>query len=148
MKVLLREDMENLGRRGEVVKVAPGYARNYLLPKRLAMPVTAGAMKLIAQERRAFQVKQDREKQSAEELARRIAEVSCTIVKKVGENDTLYGSVTTQELGEILAKEGIEIDRRRIQLDEALKALGDHKVPVKLHREVTAEVTVKIVPAE
>ncbi|MGD8376999.1 MAG: 50S ribosomal protein L9 [Acidobacteriota bacterium] len=145
MRVLLREDMENLGRRGEVVRVAAGYARNYLLPKRLAMPVTPGNMKLIEQEQRAFQVRRDKEKQAAEDVARRIAEVSCTIVKKVGEAETLYGSVTTQEIGEILNKEGIDIDRRRILLEEPIKALGVYTVPIKVHPEVTADLKVWVV---
>lgn len=145
MKVLLREDLDNLGKRGEVVKVAAGYARNYLLPKRLAMPVTPGNMKLIDQERRAFQLRRDRDKQAAEELARRIAEVSCTIVKKVGENDALYGSVTTQDIGEVLEKEGIAIDRRRILLEDPIKALGVYTVPIKVHAEVTADLKVWVV---
>ena len=145
MRVLLREDLENLGRRGEVVKVAAGYARNYLLPKHLAMSVTPGNMKLIEQEQRAFQVRRDRAKQSAEEVARRVAEISCTIVKKVGEAETLYGSVTTQDLGEVLQKEGIDIDRRRILLDEPIKALGVYTVPIKIHPEVTAGLKVWVV---
>ncbi len=145
MQVLLREDLDKLGRRGEVVKVAPGYARNFLLPKGLAMRVTPGNMKLIEQERRSLRVRYDREKQSADEMARRIAEVSCTIVKKVGEQDTLYGAVTTQEIGQILEKEGIEIDRRRIVLDEPIKALGVYTVPIKIHPEVTAEIKVWVV---
>ena len=145
MQVLLREDMENLGKRGEVVRVAPGYARNYLLPKGLAMRVTAGNMKVIQQERRAIQVRHDREKQAAEELARRVAQVSCTIVKKVGEQDTLYGAVTTQDIGQVLEKEGIDVDRRRILLEEPIKSLGVYTVPIKVHPEVTAELKVWVV---
>jgi large subunit ribosomal protein L9 len=145
MQVLLREDLEKLGRRGEVVKVAPGYARNYLLPKGLAVRVTPANMKLIDQEQRAMQVRYDREKHTGEELARRLAQVSCTIVKKVGEQDTLYGSVTTHEIGQVLEKEGIEIDRRRILLDEPIKALGVYTVPIKVHPEVTAELKVWVV---
>ncbi len=145
MQVLLREDLDKLGRRGEVVKVAPGYARNFLLPKGLAMRVTPGNMKLIEQERRSMRVRYDREKQSADEMARRIAEVSCTIVKKVGEQDTLYGAVTTQEIGQILEKEGIEIDRRRIVLDEPINALGVYTMTIKIHPEVTAELKVWVV---
>jgi large subunit ribosomal protein L9 len=137
--------MENLGRRGEVVKVAAGYARNYLLPKGLALKVTPGNMKVIEQERRGMQLRYDKEKQGAEEVARRIAQVSCTIVKKVGEQDTLYGSVTTLEIGQVLEKEGIEIDRRRILLEEPIKALGVYTVPIKVHPEVTAELKVWVV---
>jgi large subunit ribosomal protein L9 len=145
MQVLLREDMEKLGRRGDVVKVAPGYARNFLLPKRLAVRVTPGNMKLIEQEQRAMTVRYDKEKHTGEELARRLAQVSCTIVKKVGEQDMLYGSVTTHEIGQVLEKEGIQIDRRRIQLDEPIKALGVYTVPIKVHPEVTAELKVWVV---
>ena len=145
MQVLLREDLDKLGRRGDVVKVAPGYARNYLLPKGLAMPVTPGNMKRLEQEHRALTVRHDREKKSAEELARRIAEVSCTIVKKVGENDVLYGAVTTQEIGEVLDKEGIDVDRRRIHLEEPIKALGVYTVPIRIHPEVSADLKVWVV---
>ena len=145
MRVLLREDLEHLGRRGDVVKVAPGYARNYLLPKRLAVSVTPGNMKRIDQEQRSLKVRHDREKRTAEDLARRIAEVSCTIVKKVGENDILYGAVTTQEIGQVLEKEGIELDRRRILMDEPIKALGVYTVPIRVHPEVTADLKVWVV---
>jgi large subunit ribosomal protein L9 len=145
VQVLLREDMDNLGKRGEVVRVAPGYARNYLLPKGLAMRVTAGNMKVIQQERRAIQVRHDREKQAAEELARRVAQVSCTIVKKVGDQDTLYGAVTTQDIGQVLEKEGIDVDRRRIFLEEPIKSLGVYTVPIRVHPEVTAELKVWVV---
>jgi len=145
VRVLLREDLEHLGRRGDVVKVAPGYARNYLLPKRLAVSVTPGNMKRIDQEQRSLKVRHDREKRTAEDLARRIAEVSCTIVKKVGENDILYGAVTTQEIGQVLEKEGIELDRRRILLDEPIKALGVYTVPIRVHPEVTADLKVWVV---
>jgi len=145
VRVLLREDLEHLGRRGDVVKVAPGYARNYLLPKRLAVSVTPGNMKRIDQEQRSLKVRHDREKRTAEDLARRIAEVSCTIVKKVGENDILYGAVTTQEIGQVLEKEGIELDRRRILMDEPIKALGVYTVPIRVHPEVTADLKVWVV---
>jgi len=145
VQVLLREDLDKLGRRGEVVKVAAGYARNYLLPKGLALSVTPGNMKRIEQERRSLMVRHDREKKSAEELARRIAEVSCTIVKKVGENDVLYGAVTTQEIGEVLDKEGIDVDRRRIHLEEPIKALGVYTVPIRIHPEVSADLKVWVV---
>jgi large subunit ribosomal protein L9 len=145
VRVLLREDLEHLGRRGDVVKVAPGYARNYLLPKRLAVSVTPGNMKRIDQEQRSLKVRHDREKRTAEDLARRIAEVSCTIVKKVGENDILYGAVTTQESGQVLEKEGIELDRRRILMDEPIKALGVYTVPIRVHPEVTADLKVWVV---
>jgi large subunit ribosomal protein L9 len=145
VRVLLREDLDHLGHRGDVVRVAPGYARNYLLPKRLAMRVTPGNMKLIEQERKALHARRERDKHAAEDLARRIAAVSCTIVKKVGENDVLYGSVTSQDIGQVLEGEGIPLDRRRILLDEPIKALGVFTVPIKLHPEVMAELKVWVV---
>ena len=145
MKIILRQDHSTLGAIGEMVEVKDGYARNYLLPKGIALRVTPGNMKLIEQERRALRVRYDREKQGADEMARRIAEVSCTIVKKVGEQDTLYGAVTTKEIGQILDKEGIEVDRRRIVLAEPIKALGVYTVPIKIHPEVTAELKVWVV---
>jgi len=145
VRVLLREDLDNLGHRGDVVKVAPGYARNFLLPKRLAMQVTPGNLKLIEQERKALQAKGEREKHSAADLARRIGGVSCTIAKKVGDNDVLFGSVTSLEIGQALAKEGIEVDRRRILLEDPIKSLGVFTVPIKIHPEVTAELKVWVV---
>jgi len=145
MQLILLERIGKLGQIGDIVTVKDGYARNFLLPKHLAVRVTPGNMKLIEQEQRAIKVRYDRERQGGEELARRLAQVSCTIVKKVGEQDTLYGAVTTHEIGQVLEKEGIQIDRRRIQLDEPIKALGVYTVPIKVHPEVTAELKVWVV---
>ena len=145
MRVVLREDIDKLGRRGEVHEVAAGYARNFLLPKGKALPATDGNMKRVEQERRRYAVRQAKEKEDAAAVGRRIAGVSCTIVRKVGENDQLYGSVTASDIAEYLAKEGIEIDKRRILLEEPIKALGIYTVPVKLHADVQGEVRVWVV---
>jgi len=145
MRVVLREDIDKLGRRGEVHEVAAGYARNFLLPKGKALPATDGNMKRVEQERRRYAVLQAKEKEDAAAVGRRIAGVSCTIVRKVGENDQLYGSVTASDIAEYLAKEGIEIDKRRILLEEPIKALGIYPVPVKLHADVQGEVRVWVV---
>lgn len=145
MQIVLREDIENLGRRGEVVKVADGYARNFLLPKGKALPATTGNLKTIEREKRRYVVRQAKEKDESLALAQRIAGISCTIVRKVGENDTLYGSVTPADIAEYLAKEGVVVDKRRIHLDEPIKSLGIYNVPVRLHPEVSADVKVWVV---
>ena len=145
MRIVLREDVDHLGRRGEIVKVADGYARNFLLPKRKALPATDGNLKVISREKRRYVAQQTKDKQSAESLAARLASISCTIVRKVGENEILYGSVTSSDIGEFIAKEGIEIDRRRIQLAEPIKSLGIYTIPIRLHPEVTADLKVWVV---
>jgi large subunit ribosomal protein L9 len=147
MRLILRMDVQPLGKRGDVVKVAPGYGRNFLLPKGMAYEYSDANVKRIEKERKILEIVQLKEKQEAEGLARRIAAVSCTIVKKVGENDTLYGSVTTGDIADALAARDVTVDRRKIQLDEPLKTLGDHVVPVRLHRDVTAQLKLRIVPA-
>jgi large subunit ribosomal protein L9 len=145
MEVILREHVENLGQRGEVVKVAEGYARNFLLPRKLALPVTEANKKQIERERVKFDAKEAAEKQTAEALAARVAAAEIAISRRVGENDTLYGSVTTVDITEALAKQGIEVDRRKVQLAEPIKQLGEVMVPIKIHREVTAQVKVRVV---
>lgn len=145
MRIVLRTDVESLGRRGEVVKVADGYARNYLLPKKLALEATPGNLKLIQQERRVQEVHEAKEKQEAEALAARIAQLSCTAVRKVGENEVLYGSVTGADVAELLEKEGFSLDKRKILLEEPIKSLGIYEVPIKLHPQVTASVKVWVV---
>jgi len=148
IEVILREHIEHLGRRGEVVKVADGYARNYLLPRKLALPVTEASRRQIERERERAEAREAEDKSVAEALGVRITAAELVMARRVGENDVLYGSVTTSDLAEALEARGFEVDRRRIQLAEPLKTLGDHRVPVRLHREVTADITVKIVPAE
>jgi large subunit ribosomal protein L9 len=138
MKLVLRQDVDKLGKRGEVIKVADGYGRNFLLPKQLALEATPGNLKRVELEHRGVEVKRVRERQEAEELARRLAAVSCTVARKVGENDALYGSVTNADIAAFL-------DKRKIVLEEPLKALGIYTVPVRLHPEVTAEIKVWVV---
>ena len=144
MEVILREHVDNLGRRGEVVKVAAGYARNYLLPRKLAMVVTDGNKRQIEKERAKFEAKEADERKVAEALRDRMAAVDLVITRKVGETDALYGSVTTSDIAEALAAKGFEIDRRKLQLDEPIKRLGEYEVSIKLHREVVAPVKVRV----
>ena len=138
MEVILREDVEKLGRRGEVIKVAEGYGRNFLLPRGLAMPVTAANKAMIEKERRAHEARLAREKAEFESLASRVATLRYVAPRKVGENEVLYGSVTAGDIGDFFKSKGIEIDKRKVQLDEPIKRLGEHEVRVKLHPEVTA----------
>ncbi len=145
MRIVLREDIDKLGRRGEIVDVAVGYARNFLIPKRKALIVTDGNLKTIDKERRRYVLRIAKEQEECLALSQRLAAISCTVVRKVGENEVLYGSVTAADIAEQIAKEGIEIDKRRIQLDEPIKSLGIYTVPVRLHPAVTAEVKVWVV---
>jgi large subunit ribosomal protein L9 len=145
MQIVLKEDIEKLGRRGEIVKVADGYARNYLLPLGKALPATPGNLKVIEREKRRYVVRLTKEKEENEALSRRIQALSLTMVCKVGENDVLYGSVTAGDVAEELAKEGIVVDKRRIQLAEPIKSLGIYTIPIRLHPEVIAEVKVWVV---
>ena len=145
MEVILREHVDNLGRRGEVVKVADGYARNYLLPRKLALLATEGNKKVVEREREKFDAKEAEEKKLAEGVAERVTNVEVEISRKVGETEALYGSVTSADIAESLARSGFDVDRRKIQLHEPIKRLGDTDVPIKLHREVTATVKVHVV---
>ena len=145
MEVILREHVDNLGRRGDVVKVAAGYARNFLLPRKLAMLVTAGNRKHIERERFKFEARELEEQKVAEAVAERMANLEIVIARKVGETDALYGSVTSADIADALAARGFAIERRKLQLHEPIKRIGDVDVPVKLHREVTATVKVKVV---
>jgi large subunit ribosomal protein L9 len=145
MEVILREHVEHLGRRGDVVKVAAGFARNYLLPRNLALAVTEGNRRLIERERKVVDAREAEERQTAEALASRLSQVELTIERRVGETEALYGSVTSADVAEALAAKGIEIEKRQIHLDEPIKAIGEFTVPVRLHREVTAQVKVHVV---
>jgi large subunit ribosomal protein L9 len=145
MEVILREHVENLGRRGEIVKVADGYARNYLLPRKLALLATDGNRKQVDRERAKVEVLEAEEKKVAEALAARIANVAVEIARKVGETDALYGSVTTADIAQALAAQGIEVDRRKLQLADAIKKIGEFDVPIKLHTDVSATVKVRVV---
>lgn len=145
MEVILREHVDNLGRRGEVVKVAAGYARNYLLPRKMALLVTDGNKKQIERERAKFEAKEAEEKKVLNALGERLASVDVVIARRVGETDALYGSVTTSDIAEVLAAKGFDIDRRKIHLAEPLKKIGETEVPVKLHRDVTVNIKVRVV---
>jgi large subunit ribosomal protein L9 len=145
MDVILREDIEKLGARGQVVNVAAGYARNFLLPKRLAVAATESNKKIVEQERQAHLRKEAKLQTEAEDLGQMLAGVTVTIAQKAGENDQLFGSVTAKDIAEALEKQHFTIDRRKIQLDEPIKQLGEHKLGVRLHRNVTSEITVNVV---
>jgi large subunit ribosomal protein L9 len=148
MEVILREDIERLGNRGDVVKVAPGYARNFLLPKKLAVTATEANKKIVEQERQAHLRKEAKQKTEAEDLSKLMAGTVVTIAQKAGENDQLFGSVTAKDVSEALEKQNFSVDRRRIQLEEPIKQLGEHKVPIRLHKDVTAEITVNVIREE
>jgi large subunit ribosomal protein L9 len=148
MEVILREEVEKLGRRGDVVKVAPGYARNFLLPKRLAVAATDANKKIVEQEKQAHLRREAKEVADAQELAKLMSAVSVTIAQKAGENDQLFGSVTAGDVATALEKLGYTVDRRKVHLEEPIKQLGDHKVTVRLHRDVSLEVPVHVVREE
>jgi large subunit ribosomal protein L9 len=145
MEIILREHVEHLGERGEIVNVAPGYARNYLLPRKLALPATLGNRKHVERERRIVEAREAEKKGLADALAARLAATDLTIIRRVGDTDQLYGSVTAADIVELLKEKGFEVDRRKLILPEPVKAIGDHEVPLKLHREVTAVLTVHVV---
>jgi large subunit ribosomal protein L9 len=144
MEVILREDIDNLGSRGEVVKVAAGYARNFLLPKRKAVAATDSNRKIVEQEKQAHLRKEAKLAGEAQELGKLLVATTVTISRKAGENDQLFGSVTAGDIADVLTAQKFNIERRRIQLDEPIRTLGEHKVPVRLHREVTVEITVNV----
>lgn len=148
MEVILREDIEKIGHRGQVVRVADGYARNYLLPRRLAVQATDANKAIVEQERQAHLRREVKEKSEAGDLAKLLAGVEITISQKAGEQEQLFGSVTSKDIAEALEKQNFTIDRRKIHLDEPIKQLGDYKVAIRLHRDVTAEVDVHVTKEE
>src|SRR5580704_17464748 len=148
MDVILREDVDKLGTRGQLVKVSPGYARNFLLPQHLAVAATESNKKIVEQERQAHLRREAKEVSDASDLGKMMADVSVTISQKAGENDQLFGSVTSKDIAEALEKQGYTIERRKIVLDEPIRTLGDFKVPLRLHRDVTAEIAVHVVKDE
>jgi large subunit ribosomal protein L9 len=145
MEVILREDIEKLGHRGEVVKVAPGYARNFLLPKKLAVAATSANKKIVEQERDAYLRREAKAKGEAEDLGRMLSGVVITITQRAGEEGHLFGSVTAKDIADALERQNYTIDRRKIQLEDPIKNTGEYKVPVRLHREVTADIAVNVV---
>ena len=148
MKVILMRDLVHTGRRGEVVNVKPGFARNFLLPNGAALEATPGNMKLFDQQRKKIDAHHDDMREQAAQVAARLAELRIEIAKRVAESEALYGSVTATEIAEAVAAKGIEVDRRRIDLEGGIKSLGEHPVRVNLHPEVIAELIVNVVAEE
>ena len=147
VEVILKEHVEHLGRRGEIVRVAEGYARNFLYPRKLALAVTPENKRQIERERSKAEAREAEDVQAAQALASTLATITLSIGRRVGENDVLYGSVTSGDIADALAARDVTVDRRKIQLTDPLKSLGEHVVPIKLHRDVTADIKVAIVPA-
>jgi large subunit ribosomal protein L9 len=145
MEVILREHVEHLGKRGEIVKVADGYARNYLLPRKLALLATGGNKKHVERERKIMETRESEEKGQAEGIATRLTAIDIAIARRVGDTEQLYGSVTASDIADFLKAKGFEIDRRKLILPEPIKAVGEYNVPLKLHREVTVPLKVRVV---
>lgn len=145
MKIILKQDHDGLGKFGDIVDVKDGYARNFLIPREIAIHANDRNMRMLEQDRKRLEVKQSKEKRSAEDLAKTLEPVSLTATVTVGEEDKVFGAVTSQDIAELLKAKGFEIDRRKIVLDEPLKALGVYEVPIKLHSEVEAKVKVWVV---
>lgn len=148
MDVILMQDLRHTGSRGEVVSVKPGFARNFLFPNGFALEATPGNVKVFEQQKRKIEIKHEKERSSAAEVAEQIAGTEVSIAKRVGESETLYGSVTAAEVTEALEAVGISIDRRRIDLEGGIKTLGDHQVRIELHSDVIAEITVTVTAEE
>jgi large subunit ribosomal protein L9 len=147
MRVILKQDVDKLGRAGDVVKVAPGYGRNFLIPRQIAVEATPGNLKIVEIERRASARRDQRDKEAASLVAKDLAKLVVTIRRKAGEGGTLYGSVTSLDIADFLITHKIDIDKRKIQLDDPIKSLGDYQIPIRLHREVVVPIAV-IVEAE
>jgi large subunit ribosomal protein L9 len=145
MEVILRQHVDNLGERGQIVKVADGYARNYLLPRNLALPATEGNKRHVERERKIMETRESEEKGQAEAIASRLSAVEVTIARRVGETDQLYGSVTAADIADFLKVKGFEVDRRKLVLADPIQTIGEHTVPLKLHRNVTVPLKVKVV---
>jgi len=146
MEVILRETIDSLGRAGQTVKVADGYARNYLLPRKLAYLATAGNMKVIEFERQSLLKKEAKQKEDAEKLKEILDPVEITIRRKVGEQNVLYGSVTNSDVAEELEKKGFEIEKRKIYMEDHIKSIGEFSIPIRLFKDVTAHVKLKVEP--
>jgi large subunit ribosomal protein L9 len=146
MNVILKQDVEKLGKTGDIVKVAPGYGRNYLIPRHLAAEATPGNIKIIEQEKIAQARRDHREKEAATILAREIVKLTVTVQRKTGEGGALYGSVTALDIADFLVAHKIDIDKRKINLEEPIKAIGEYQVPIRLHREVSVPVRVIVEP--
>ena len=144
MEVILRQYVEHLGKRGDIVKVAAGYARNYLLPRKLALLATDGNKRHVDRERKIMEVKEADEKAQAQNIASRIEAIDVVITRRVGDTDQLYGSVTSADIADFLKAKGFEVDRRKLILPEPIKTIGTHKVPLKMHRDVTVTINVQV----
>jgi large subunit ribosomal protein L9 len=142
MQIILQEDVEKLGNRGQIVEVAEGYARNYLLPRKLALPVSEGNLKQLEQIKRSLAKREATEVESAQKQAEMLAALTVEFSRKAGESDQMFGSVTGADVSEALAAKGFSVDKRKIQLDQPIKTLGEYQVPAKLHRAVTATIRV------
>ena len=145
MEVILLEDVKNLGKGGEKVVVKDGYARNYLLPRKIALPATASGLKMLKEEERRKAVREVKLQREAEETAKTLNQISCTAEVEAGEDDRVFGAVTSGDIAELLKKQGYDIDRKKIVLEEPLKALGVYTIPIKLHTDVEARVKVWVV---
>jgi large subunit ribosomal protein L9 len=148
MDVILREDIEKLGTRGQLVKVASGYARNFLLPKKMAVPATEANKKIVEQERQSYLKREAKATAEASDLGKLMEAVIITITQKAGENGQLFGSVTSKDIADSLEAQGYTIERRKIVLEEPIKSVGEYKVPLRLHRDVTVEIAVNVVKEE
>ena len=148
IEIILREHVEHLGDRGQVVKVASGYARNFLLPRKLALVVTSENKKQIERERAVAEAREASERGEAEAVAQKLTGIEIAIARRVGENNVLFGSVTASDIADALAALQFTVDRRKIQLGDPLKTLGEHTVPVKLFRDVVGQLTIKVVAAQ
>ena len=146
MKIILREDMDALGLEGDIVDVANGYGRNYLIPKGIALESNTQNIKLLETQRKKIEIKRLKAKEEAEKVKERLADVMITISQKAGEEDKLYGSVTSMDIAAHLEKQGILIDRKKISMDKPIKALGEYEVPIRLYPEVTGSIKVTVVP--
>ena len=144
MQLILQEDVDKLGHRGQVVEVAEGYARNYLLPRKLAMPVTKGNLKQVEQVKRALAKREATEREGAQKQAELLGSLVVELARKAGENDQMFGSVTAADISEGLAAQGYSVDKRKIELEQPIKTLGEYQVPARLHREVTASIKVVV----
>ncbi len=144
MKVILREDVQKLGKPGDVVNVSDGFARNFLLPQKKALVATQENLKNLEYHQKQIIKRLEKEKTQSEELAKRLSEVSCVVTKKVGKNDKLFGSVTSQDIHQVLAKQGFSLDRRSIALLEPIKSLGNHEISIKLPSQVTVSLKVEV----
>lgn len=145
MKLILKEDVQNLGKTGDIVAVSNGYGRNFLLPRGLATQASSKSLKEMEHQKKVIRDRQEKDRQEAQELARRLESISCTIARKTGDEDKLFGSVTARDIEEALQKEGLLLDRKKIVLEEPIKKLGEYSVPVKLHTAVTGAVKVCVV---